>query len=141
MKSIISKTKPPSSRWMLFTPTVFLAFFLIQIAEVRFQKLGTNRSINSHGFYMLCLAMAILFAAQWLYSALGRAAALRLNRLWVLAHLLPWLAVVGVIVMGTSQQFNFAIILALAAELPIALLPLRQNKGKSESVARDGEGI
>jgi len=128
MDTILSKFDRPIGRSLFVVPTIFLLYFLIELARVNFKigrGLEISRSPHANEWHLFFLSMALVFAIQWVVSISGRMLALRLSRLWIIPYFVPWVIILLTMTKGSSRQVAVAIVFALAVQLPLMVLPSR----------------
>lgn len=143
MKSIFAKWNRPINRSWFAAPTFFLFFFLIELFELNSHnahRASGGRHYDAPGLYIFSLIMTLIFAAQWLFSISGRMVALKLNRIWIVAYLVPWVMILAAMVGGNAHQVAAAVVFAFAVQFPLMLLPARSEPPKIDLENNAGAG-
>lgn len=125
MSGILSRLDRPVGRALFILATLFLLFFLAEIANLDFHTgrgLAMGQSPRAGWLYWFLTFMALVFGAQWLFSALGRIRSLRISRLWTVPLFLPWAFLLVTMAIGTAQQVVYVIILVLIVQSPLMIL-------------------
>jgi hypothetical protein len=86
--------------------------------------------LNVHNIFYLIMTLAT--AAMWMLFITVRLADFRVNRLWGLLFIIPWVIVLWTLSMGRSYKVGVAITFAFAVQLPLMLLPSRRISESSK---------
>src|ERR1700722_3791688 len=104
-------------------------------------QLSQSRTMHAHDNYVIYLICTVLFAILWPLSTARSLSRLPLNRLWILAIILPYglasIAVAALILFGQwSIAFDITSIASLAMQvvlIPVYLLPHKQASSTETS--------
>lgn len=124
MGSWFKRIGRPVGRQAFITPAICGLYPIVSV-------FGRTR-IQPYSLFVLTLILAITFALIWISATCGRLRDLKLSAWLVLVYALPWGAFLWTLVHREIPGFFIAFAVLIAAELPLALIPGRINRGEDD---------